>query len=596
VGSPFQYSNKLASTANASVTNQENFPLIAFLRRDHDESTATGRLSLWALLVLVTAYVLPGMAGFGPWKPDEPYMFGLIHSLMESGDWVVPSLAGEPFMEKPPLMVWMAAATATLSLPWLQPEHGARLAIGIFMLIAMASLAAAARRWWGAGSGRHAVLALLGSVGLMQHSHMLIADIPLLAGVAVAFHGWAWIAERPFKGGMLLGTGIGMSLMAKGLIGPGMLGVTALLLPVAFRSWRTSTYRNGLMVALIASLPWLLIWPTALFLRSPALFAEWLWVNNIGRFLGSSVPMLGASHEPAHLLKTIPWFTFPVLPLALWSFWRMGQRALNHPPLQLSGLAFLVMLVTLAVSASGRVVYLLPMLIPLAISATPMLSEFPAGLERNADWCARLLFGGATLVCWFIWITLVLTGAPPPWPILAAHLPMNYPFASSRIGICAAIVLSIGWLGLMVRLPQLKARALIGWASGAILLWGTAFALLLPWIDAAKSYQATFREMTAALPDELDCLATHGLGESERGMLHYISGIEPERLEVHPDAVCDVLLWQGLSSDAPQGPDFNGLRLHWQGTRPGERRERFWIFTRTPRPVVATITSSLAAD
>ena len=590
------YANKLAATVYVGNPSNNSAPVISPLWREHVDSTAAGRLSLWVLILLTTAYVLPGMVGYGPWKPDEPYMFGLIHSLLESGDWVVPALAGEPFMEKPPLMVWTAAFTAKLSSPWLLPEHGARLAIGVFMLIALTSLAGAARRWWGPGSGRYAILALIGSLGLLQHGHMMIPDIPLFAGIAVAFHGWAWIREQPCKGGVLFGTGVGMALMAKGLLGPGMLGVTAILLPMAFKSWRTRNYQRGLLIAVVVSLPWLLVWPVALYIRSPELFMEWFWFNNVGRFLGFSVPALGASHESAHLLKTVPWFTFPLLPLALWAVWKLRRRTFIHEGMQVSIMAFLVMLGTLAVSASGRVVYLLPMLIPLAIAATPVVSKVPVHIGQIADWGARIVFGGLALLCWFIWLTLALTGTPPPWPLLAAHLPMNYPFSVHLFGLAIAFLLTAGWLWTVVQLPRMKARAAISWASGLVLMWGTAFALLLPWIDAAKSYQATFREMSTVLPDEMRCLATRGLGESERGMLHYIAGVEPERLEVKPNANCEVLLWQGISNEAPHGADIDGWQLRWQGARPGERRERFWVFTRNPRSMLAGDTHSGAQN
>ncbi len=563
------------------------FPVFSVLRK-YIDSAAHGRLSLWVLVLLAFAYALPGMVAFGPWKPDEPYTFGLVHSLLEGGDWIVPTLAGEPFMEKPPLMVWTAAIFAKFLSPWLQPEYGARLAIGFYLLIIFLSLAGATRRFAGNGKGRYAVLALLCSVGFVQPGHMLIPDIPLLAGVALACYGWSRILEQPKAGGAILGTGIGMAFMAKGLLGPGMLGVTGILLPLLFAEWRTQAYGRGLLFAMAASLPWLLIWPIALYLRSPDLFMDWFWLNNIGRFFGFSVPSLGASHESAHLLKTLPWFTFPLLPLAVWRVWKTGRAGLADRGMQLGLSAFGVMAGTMAVSASGRVVYLLPLLVPLALVAAPALADIPPRLSRLFDWSARLLFGALALACWAIWLSMVSIGKPPPWSLLAEHLPMNFDFHFQPLGFAAAVALLLACWRLWLSLPGLKARAAISWGAGLVLVWGTAFALLLPWIDAAKSLQSTFREIEAALPPGMHCLATRGLGESERGMLHYIAGVEPERIERHRGADCDALLWQGVSSEAPAAEALQGWQLRWQGARPGERRERFWVFVRTPRAVFAS--------
>ena len=546
-----------------------------------DQAHAHRSFRLALLIVLALVFILPSVAAFGPWKPDEPYMFGLVDSLVKTGDWVVPTLAGEPFMEKPPLFVWVAALTAAIASPLLADEYGARLAIGVFMLITFVGIGSAARRWWGHGSGRYAVLALLASIGLQQHGRMMIPDLPMLAGFAVAFWGWAWMQTRPVKGGILFGTGLGMAFMGKGLLGLGVLSVAALLLPVLFKEWRTRVYASALAVALLVSLPWLLIWPTSLYLRNPQLFMDWFWVNNAGRFLGSSVPALGASHESGHLFETIPWFTFPALPLTAWALWKMRATALLRPGFQVSVVVLIILIGVLAVSASARVVYLLPMLVPLAVAGTPAMTMLPWKFSKISDWTARVFFGAVAALCWVVWFYVGVAGEPLQWAILAKHLPMDFPFQINLFGTTLAVLLLTGWLLITSQLSRLPARAIVSWVSGMLLIWGTVFALLLPWIDAAKSYQSTFSALGAALGKNIGCVASIGLGESERAMLAYVVGVVPQRREINKGQDCDVLLWQGVASNAPHGLDETGWQLQWQGARPGERRERFWLFTRS---------------
>src|SRR5256885_16383596 len=81
--------------------------------------------------VLAFAWLRPTLIGHEPWKPDEAYSFGLVWHILKTGDWVVPTLAGEPFMEKPPLFYLTAAGLAKLALPWLAYHDGARLASGL---------------------------------------------------------------------------------------------------------------------------------------------------------------------------------------------------------------------------------------------------------------------------------------------------------------------------------------------------------------------------------------------------------------------------------------------------------------------------------
>ena len=67
------------------------------------------------LAILMVLYVVPGLVGHDPWKQDETYVFGIIYSMLQSGDWTVPMVAGEPFMEKPPLYYWVALLFAKLA-------------------------------------------------------------------------------------------------------------------------------------------------------------------------------------------------------------------------------------------------------------------------------------------------------------------------------------------------------------------------------------------------------------------------------------------------------------------------------------------------
>ena len=44
--------------------------------------------------LLCAAWILPGLIGHDPWKPDEAYSFGVVYEILRGGSWVVPTLAG----------------------------------------------------------------------------------------------------------------------------------------------------------------------------------------------------------------------------------------------------------------------------------------------------------------------------------------------------------------------------------------------------------------------------------------------------------------------------------------------------------------------
>jgi hypothetical protein len=126
------------------------------------------------------------------------------------------------------------------------------------------------------------------------------------------------------------------------------------------------------------------------------------------------------------------------------------------------------------------------------------------------------------------------------------------------------------------------------------MVWGLLSTLWLPWIDAAKSYRSVFEMVRAALPARYECVAQRGMGESELSMLSYFLGITASGLDPAQGARCDVLLINGTASAPPADLEPHRWRALWQGARPGDRNERFWLYTRTPPPAMMAPERALA--
>lgn len=535
-------------------------------------------LSNWWFGAIVLMFLLPGLVGHDPWKPDEAYSFGLIHSMLRSGDWVVPTLAGEPFMEKPPLFFIVATQFVRLFSPLLPAHDAARLATGFFMLVTCAFVGLTARFWWGSGHARFAVLALLGSLGLVASSHAILTDIAQLAGFSIAAYGFARAPSSPVAGGIAIGAGIGIGFLSKGLLAPGVLGITAILLPLFVSSWRTRTYGKALAVAALVAAPFLLVWPIALYQRSPALFLEWFDVNNVGRFVGYSV--LGAVHEPNLWIKTLPWFTFPVLPLAAGTVLRADLARFSYGSIRYALIAVAVLMAVLGLSASARSLYALPLLVPLAILAAPAAQSLSPRLDRRLDWIARAIFAAIALFVWAVWIAMWADGTPPRWFGLDRMLPHDYVPAFGLTSFAVAVAMTVFACALVSRLRNVRGRALVAWTTGLALCWGLTMSLWLPWIDAVKNYRDTFVSLQHALPAHHDCIASTGLGEPQRALLDYFIGVTTIRREVDPAAKCQFWLEQ-TNGNGEASVDPSQWVLVWQGARLRHRKERYRLYERT---------------
>jgi len=500
-----------------------------------------GPFAGYSRLALLAAWVLLGLVGHDPWKPDEAYTFGLVYHILETGDWLVPTLGGEPFVEKPPLFFWTAALFCKFFGGALPLHDAARLAAGFYVALTLWFTYLAADRKVAAP------LLLAATLGYLQHAHQLITDNSLVAGIALGIYG---LSRRS---GFILGTGAGIAFLSKGLLGPGLLAFTAVAL-VAFREWRTS-WRTWPW-ALLAFAPWALIWPWLLHRHSPALFHEWFWVNNFGRFTGEAG--LGGVLDHAHYLKALVWFGLPAWPLAAWTVWR---HRLSSPAVQLPATAFVVMFVVLSAASSARTLYGLPFLVPLALLAAAGLETLPRWLDRLLD--ALGTWGSAALgiALWIAWIAFIAGWRPK-------FVDAGFAPTVGLIALVSALAISALWVHALRVPPRLPVR----WLAGVTLVWGLVMTLWLPALDYEKSYRGVVADMQRHRPAG-DCVAARNLTEPQRAVFHYFAGITaPGKTD------CRLLLVHTPSAETPTPGD--GWKLAWQGTRPGDNKEFFWLFSR----------------
>lgn len=541
-------------------------------------TNSSSRSTFFLLATLCLAWILPGLIGHQPWKPDEAYGFGLIYHILQSGDWIVPTLGGEPFMEKPPLYYITAALFGKIFSFALPLHDAARLTTGFFMAITLLLTGLTSRELWGKSHGRLSVLILISCLGLLIRGHEMITDTALLAGFAMAIYGLALSRRRFMLAGFWLGTGTGIGFMAKGLIAPGIIGLTALLLPLVFRHWRSRDYLQCLAIAVLASVPWLTIWPTLLYLRSPELFREWFWINNLGRFLGFA--KLGPGSDHLQYFKILPWFAWPALPIALWTLWQGRRTVFRQAGVQLVLTAFLVMLGVFSMASDARELYALPMLLPLSLLATPGVNTLRRGAASALNWFSIMTFGFIAGVFWFYWFAMI-SGHPANQAERLLRLQPGYIPTFEPLHFAIALLATLAWLFIVFwarSLPR-NPRAVLNSATGITLVWVIMMTLALPWLDAGKSYRSMIVSMQKALPARHACISSNKLGEPQRALLEYYAGILTRRTETHKGIECDLLLVQGFARnpEAPPGPEWKKI---WEGNRPGDKSERYWLFQR----------------
>jgi hypothetical protein len=266
----------------------------------------------------------------------------------------------------------------------------------------------------------------------------------------------------------------------------------------------------------------------------------------------------------------LTWYGWPVAPLALWTAWDAWRGRLGEVEVRMPALAAATGLVCLGLGTAPREASTLPLLLPLALLATAGVDHLRRGAASFLDWFGSMTFGLFCAVLWLSWIAQ-LTGHPER--VVAAldrQLP-NYNAHFHAGPFLFSALVTLLWLTAIAKSRQNARRAVANWAVGMTTFWLLLMTLWLPFIDASRSYRVPFTQLAGALPPTHGCIASEGLGEPQRALLEYFTGVHTERRELGRGSECAYLLVQARP-DAGTPLALPGV-LVWEGSRPGDRDE-----------------------
>ena len=528
------------------------------------------------LLFLAAAWIVLGLSGHDPWKFDDATNFGVALDIAKRSDFVVPSLAGEPFLDRPPLMPALGALAIKALSPPFEPYNAARLSAGVLLALMLTFATLASREFSGRAFRWLPMLVLIGTLGFWDRAHALSGELGIATGVAIALYGFALALRRPWSGGVWLGVGIAFAFLSRGLQGPAWLAMTALLLPLFGAPWRTRAYLATLCTATVVALALSLPWIVALQGRDPAMFDQW-WngealANYVG-FVKGADPM-----DLTYHLRNLPWFAWPSLPLLLWTFWTRGRGfngGLREPGIVVPGVLSAVILVNLFVAPEPRVISALPLLIPFALLATLEVDSLPRGFSGFLDWFGILTFGLLALIVWAMWIDARVYGMSSRVALLFQDTEIGFQPTFHLGRTLFALFLTAMWFVVVRPARRSNRRAVLNWAVGVTLVWGLYSTIWLPYLDSRRSYR-TMIESAALHLLTPECVSSRMLGEPQRALFQYFAGLQTVREEVDAANDCPILLVQ--YGRVQSAAEIDGYRILWDGHRRGDDTERYVLY------------------
>jgi len=335
-------------------------------------------------VLLPIALLLPlwtvGIFGRSYWKPDEPREAAIVWRMHQSGNTAVPSLAGTPFLEKPPLLYWAAQ-------PFMSEGRAAawraRVPNLIYASIAALCVFLLASELMSATAATAATLITSSFLLNYQVSIWLATDAPLMAGVALSLLGLyrgycASDTRTKLAYYTLMHGGLAFAFMAKSAAAwlvPGCAFLTLLLLDRNFRELLRWQLYAGAVIELACIGSWL--WSVSQAPHGRELL-EQVWMNLAGRFANlqstlPGVPQYTQEHRNwfGKYFLEAPYFVFPwtlIVIAAVRRAWCSMREGTHVRAWRFCIAATLPALLLLSIARTGRDIYAAPLLIGMGIA------------------------------------------------------------------------------------------------------------------------------------------------------------------------------------------------------------------------------------
>lgn len=266
-----------------------------------------------------------GLGAFGLVGADEPRYAQIGREMLARHDWIVPTLNGQPWLEKPVLLYWreMIGYSIFGLHDWAARIPSATFATGLVLAVFFFM------RRFRYGSELDAALMTASCVGVIGFARGASTDMQLSAPFCVAMLAWwAW-----HETGRKLWLGVFYALLAIGMLAKGPVApALAMLIVAAYAALRRdgkiflrSAWLPGFALFFAISLPWYI----AVQMKVPEFFKTFFLQHNLERFSTNlyqhSQPFW--YYIPVFLLAVLPWvvFTVPALVEAVRSLFKDSQ-------------------------------------------------------------------------------------------------------------------------------------------------------------------------------------------------------------------------------------------------------------------------------
>jgi 4-amino-4-deoxy-L-arabinose transferase-like glycosyltransferase len=383
-----------------------------------------------AVIVGVCAFFFYfGLGAFGLVGADEPRYAQIAREMYTRHDWIVPTLNGQPWLEKPAFLYWkiwnayeiFGVQDWAARIP--AATHASVLVLVVFFFM----------RRFRPGSQMIAALITASSAAVIAFGRGASTDMPLAATFAIAMLcWWAWQATARKLWLAFFYALLGVGMLAKGPVAPGLAILMVLVFALLRRDSKIflkSLWWPGFLLFFAVALPWYI----AVQMKVPQFFRVFFIEHNVERFSTNLYQHTQPFwyYIPVFLLSVVPWTVFTVIAMIDGGKSSIRRfRARDSNPEKDDGLVLFLLIwillpiIFFSISRSKLPGYILPA-IPAAAILTAEYLWWSMRLSRWAMMAHSLVCGtliGGTLAVPSLMLKVALSPNARNWIIIGTGL------------------------------------------------------------------------------------------------------------------------------------------------------------------------------
>lgn len=359
------------------------------------------------LCLLAISLFFPGLGARDFWAPAEPIRAEVVRVMFERGEWIVPTVNGHLYPDKPILYFWLALLFSKLTggvSEWTVRLPAALGGLGLVLVTFQLG-----RSLFGPETGFIAAIILATTSRVLWDSTFARVDTLLGFFLLLGYHFSlkAFLGKGPRGYYLLAYLCFGLATLTKGLVGfvlPGLALFCLIALTGRWREIKEMRLIPGFVLFVLVVAPW----PLLLYLNGQSRWlVEFIGIHHFQRYAGEPLGHVRPFYYYLLMLPVdfLPWTIF--LPGAILYCYPWRER-LREPGVRALLCWFAVVFVFFTISKSKIAYYLLPLLPSLALFVAIYIQKLrEGGANRESHWlwtkslafvlAALMLLGGIAM-------------------------------------------------------------------------------------------------------------------------------------------------------------------------------------------------------